>query len=554
MICPKTDGMIKKLSIAAGVLAVVLVVAVLLFLRTSGPSDAAALLPEDTVLLASFNDLPRSFLRWQGTCLAKLVKEPEVRAFLEKPMTVLTSNPAADETGTILAGLKPGRVFVAVTAVTTGKVDSLVGFQFWGGRKEFDKAVERMRKELPAGEITTEDHGGERIVCSQHGKYSVYSATIGRWGFVSTSGDVIKAALDKARGKSSAPALAANPRFKEVSKRMLTAADFTFFLQPQNAIDALVEAGRSFGAETIPEQLEALRATEAVGWSLKLDGELQRDAMFLLRPGPKPAETLTHKTGRFTSADTVLFVDFLARFAGSAALLEKALTGTAPQSSIVELAELATAACGPECALIVNWANGQMAPSGVVAVEIRNKEKATAVLSKIISLFPETRIVEEDGIKLYSIPSVSNPLASPTLTMTDQFMIFGIEPASVVRAARSEGGGIEAIPAFAPAISAYRSANEIFAFIDTRSVFERAYTALRPVILFGAQVMPGVGGMIDTGKLPQTETIARHLPPVILSQQRLEDGVLLESSGPLTVSQLALAAAAGGVLGSPGRN
>ena len=79
----------------------------------------------------------------------------------------------------------------------------------------------------------------------------------------------------------------------------------------------------------------------------------------------------------------------------------------------------------------------------------------------------------------------------------------------------------------------------------------RAYTALRPVILFGAQVMPGAADMIDTGKLPQTETIARHLPPVILSQQRLEDGVFLESSGPVTVSELAVAAAAGAAIGAP---
>jgi hypothetical protein len=38
---------------------------------------------------------------------------------------------------------------------------------------------------------------------------------------------------------------------------------------------------------------------------------------------------------------------------------------------------------------------------------------------------------------------------------------------------------------------------------------------------------------------------------VILSQQRFENGVFLESSGPVTVSELALAAAAGGVLGTP---
>lgn len=543
--------MIKKLSIAAGVLAVLVLVAVLLFQRVAGPSDGAMLVPDSTVFYATFSDLPRSFLRWQGTCLARIGKEPEVKAFLEKPLARLMSNPGADETGKILIGLKPGRIFLAVTEVTTERFDALVGFQYWGGHKDFDEAVARMRQELPPGESTRENHEGEEIVCSQHGKFMVFTATHGRWGFVSTNGDLIKSALDRARGRQSSPALAANPRFQEVSKRMLDASDFTFFLQPQKAIDVLLETGRSLGAEAIPEQIEDLRATEAVGGSLKFDGELQRDALFLLRKGPKPASALTHKTARFTAPETVVFVDFVARFAGLPALLEKALTGAAPQSSIVELAELVSAACGQECAMVLNWGAGQMAPSGVLAVEIRDRAKADDALKKLMTFFPETRVVEEEGVKLYSIPSVSNPLVSPTLTLTDQFLILGIDPSSVSRAARGVGATIEGLPAFAPAIPAYRSAHEGFAFIDTRSVFVRAYTALRPVILFGAQVMPGAFDMIDTGKLPQTETIARHLPPVILSQQRFEDGVFLESSGPVTVSELAIAAAAGGVFGAP---
>jgi hypothetical protein len=543
--------MIKKLSVAAAVLAVLILVAVVLFLREAGPSDAAMLVPEDTVFLASFSDLPRSFLRWQGTCLAKIGKEPEVKAFLEKPLAKLMANPGTDETGRILIGLKPGRMFVAVTGVTTERVDALVGFQYWGGRKDFDGAVARMRQELPPGETTRENHEGREIVCSRHGSFTVFTATQGRWGFVSTNGDLIKSALDRARGIKNTPSLSSNPRFQEVSKRMLNSPDFSFYLQPQKVLDVLLAAGRSLGAESIPEQIEDLRATEAVGGSLKLDGELHRDALFLLRKSPKPADTLAHKTARFTAPETVVFIDFLARFAGLPSLLEKALVGTAPQAEIVELAELVSSAFGPECAVVLNWGTGQMAPSGILAVEIRDRSKADDALKKLISLFPETRVVDEDGIKLYSIPSVSNPLASPTLTLTDEFLIAGVDPTGVLRAARSGGGAIEGLPAFAPAIHAYRSANEVFAFINTRDVFVRAYTALRPVILFGAQVMPGAADMIDTGKLPQTETIARHLPPVILSQQRLEDGVFLESSGPVTVSELAVAAAAGAAIGAP---
>jgi len=540
--------MFKKLFIAAAVIAVLLLVAVVVIQKVAGPSDGARLVPEDTVFFASFVDLPRSLFRWQSTSLAQIAKEPEVRAFLEKPMARLQADPGAGETGKILGGLKPGRIFVAVTEVTRDSVDALVGFQYWGGRQEFDAAVNRMRRELPPGEVTTENHEGNEITVSRHDKFTTYSATLGRWGFVSTSGGLLKSALDRVAGKSKTPSLAEGERFQTVSKKMLAAPDFLFFLQPQKVLDVLLETGRALGAESIPEQVEEFRATEAVGGSLKLDGALQRDALFLMRKAAKPAENLTHKTARFTGGATVVFIDFLARFSGLPALLEKALADAAPQASIVEFAGLAAAAYGPECALVVNWENGQMTPSGVLAVEIRNQEKADEALKKLISFFPETRIVDDQGILLYSIPSVSNPLATPTLTLTDRFLLFGIDASSVSRAARAAGPELVGLPAFAPALPAYHSANEVFAFVDTGAIFERAYTALRPVILFGAQVMPAAADMIDTAKLPATETISRHLPPVILSQQRLEDGVLLESSGPITASELAIAAAAGGVI------
>lgn len=543
--------MIKKLSVAAVVLAVLVFVAVLVFKRVAGPSDAARLVPGDAVFFASLSDLPRSLLRWQSTSLAQLGKEPEVKAFLEKPLSKLLANPGTGETGKILGGLKPGRIFVAVTDVATDRVDALVGFQYWGSRAEFDSAVARMRQELPPGETTKEVHDGEEIVCTRHGKFSVFSATHGRWGFVATNGELLKSTLDRVMGKPQSPSLAEGENFQAVSKKLLTAPDFLFFLQPGKVVDVLLETGRALGAEAIPGQVEELRATAAVGGTLKLDGALQRDALFILRKGLKPAESLTHSTEHFATPETVIFVDFLARFSGLPGLLEKVLTGAAPQEAIVDLAGLASEAFGPECALVVNWAPGQMAPGGVLAVGIRDSAKADEALRKFITFFPETHVVEEEGVRLYSIPSVSNPLMTPTLTLTDKFLVLGVAPEAVLKAAGVRGAGLQTLPAFAPALPAFKAANEVFAFLDTSALFERAYTALRPVILFGAHVMPAAADLIDTTKLPQAETITRHLPPVILSQQRLEDGVLIESSGPVTVSELALAAAAGGAAGAP---
>ncbi len=543
--------MIKKLTIAAAILAALVLAGVLIFLRGAGPSEGAKLVPSDAVFFTSFTDLPRSFVRWQSTSLANMAREPEIRAFLEKPLAWLGSNPSANETGTILGGLKPGRLFLAVTRVTTEDMDAVVGFQYWGGKAEFERAVERLRAELPPdGEsaATSEAHGSVTIRGTTHGRFQIFSATIGRWGFLTTNLEVMKSTLERATGSNSSPTLSTNLRFLAVSSHMLKSPDFMFFLHPEPVLEVLLETGRTMGANSVPDQVDLLRATDAVGGSWKLDGKLQRDAWFFLRANSQPAEKLTHKTARFTSAETVVFVDFLARFEGLPSLLERALAGTAPQESLVELADMVSAGFGPECGVIIDWASGSTSPSAIMVAEIRDPAKAVASLNKLMTFFPETQIVETDGVRLFSIPSLSNPLATPTITLTEDFMILGINPESVLRAVANQSSSVNANPAFAPAADAYRSANELFAFVDSKAVFERAYSVFRPVIIFSARVMPGVSSWIDTSKLPQTETILRHLPPLILSQQRLNDGVLLESSGPVTVSQLAVSSALGGIL------
>jgi hypothetical protein len=361
---------------------------------------------------------------------------------------------------------------------------------------------------------------------------------------------VLKSLLDRASGKSSGPALAESPDFQKSLKRMLPAPDLLFFLRPKNLLNVLLETGNALGAEAIPEQLRELRATEAVAGSWKLDGKLQRDAIFLLRPGVQPAASLPHKTVRFTAPDTVLYVDFLAHFSGLPALVQKALP--VRQEAAAELAGMVARGFGPEGAVVANWPSGQMTPSGIFALEIRDPAIAGEALKKFLAFFPEAIVTDRDGINLYSIPSISNPLASPTLTLTQDFLIVGLDAEVVARAAGASGPTIESQPAFVPAFSAFQSANEAFAFVDAKMLFDHAYTTLRPVILFGAQVMPGMAEIIDTSKLPQTDTIAKHLSPVILSQRCVEGGVLIESSGPLTVSQLALGLAAGAAAGAPG--
>ena len=62
------------------------------------------------------------------------------------------------------------------------------------------------------------------------------------------------------------------------------------------------------------------------------------------------------------------------------------------------------------------------------------------------------------------------------------------------------------------------------------------------MIRLTAAMMPDLSTRIDVSKLPKPETIGQHLPPIVFSQRRTPDGTLLESSGPVSMSQFLILA------------
>ena len=158
---------------------------------------------------------------------------------------------------------------------------------------------------------------------------------------------------------------------------------------------------------------------------------------------------------------------------------------------------------------------------------------------KIIPLVPGGTVQKNDAIDLYTIPTQYGSL---TIAQNDQFLLTGTDATFVTQAANGPTGEKTLLesPPFAPALGTYESANEAFCYIDIGTVFERLYTSFVPVLRFGALMMPAIGRTVDLNKLPKAATISRHLPPIILSQKRTKDGTLIESSGPVSMSEFLL--------------
>jgi hypothetical protein len=57
---------------------------------------------------------------------------------------------------------------------------------------------------------------------------------------------------------------------------------------------------------------------------------------------------------------------------------------------------------------------------------------------------------------------------------------------------------------------------------------------------------------VDVSKIPSAATISKHLPPIVLSRSDTAGGVLVESSGPISMGQLVILGAAGFTAANPG--
>jgi hypothetical protein len=543
----------KKVLLILVIVALAAVAAAALWIfQGRGPSDAAALVPAETIALASLPDLPRSSARWPKTILAKIAAEPEMKAFLERPIQYLTAERGGTEAASILWQLKPARIFAAILSLTANDATFLVGFQFWGGKSGHDLAVARLRAELsrggPSPQVSHEQHHGVDIASTKHQGFVLYNASQGQWGFLSNNLQAIRDAIDRAAGKLKGGTLADNATYKAVAGRLADDPDLLLYCQPQRPLEVLLEVGASTGAEPITRQVDQLRKVEAVGATTKLDDANLRDNVFVLRRNPPDIGSLTRETMKFTSQETVAYCEFVTDFRQALTAASNTMAARFPDSPFQnsKLWQLLPEAFGPDCAVSVSWPAGQLRPTGLVALQIKDQAKADESLQEALAVFPGASATETDGVRYYSLTALQSAFANPSLAFAQGFLLMGIDPGDLHHAVQSFNAGqtLEKSPVFASAATTYKEANEVFAFLDSKAIFERGFPMVRQIIVFGAAVVPGASAVIDGSKVPETETIAKHLQPILYKQTRIPEGYLVESTGPLTMNQAACLGAA----------
>ncbi len=548
---------------------------------SSGSTAAVAYLPADTILLLAIPDLGKTCADWKTTDLYKIWLEPEVQTFLAKPLSKLPPHADLDDALAKADKLGLTNLFVALTALdeSTNQPRVVAGFQFKGTSADMDQLLAKPKAELlkqhPAAKadlVNYEGHAIATVVLDEHS--SLASVTLGDWYLVSNDLDLLKATLDRAEHRGAAasvPTLDKDADYAAVMAKLPEEHATLIFGRVKPFLTKLFDLAEASGQAVDAKQRADAEKVKAIGASTGFENGKIRDTVYVYAPGiNQDLAKLQLGSLPLTTTDTVLYAASMLNiptkvdlpdgggpnpnFASPATALLAGLNGLAAKFEEHDVSlETFHAAFGNEASFHLDWPSGQTQPTLIVSLDVRDPAAAGKFVENFTAaLSPEAtwESSEAGGLTFHSMDVPNVPSLSPTLTVTPKHLLFGLNTPEVQEAAAREK---TPAPNFA-ASNAYRTAsgqvekpNTSFAYLDSKTFFERFYGTLKPYAMLGPLLLPQASEYVDLGKLPETDTIARHLSPTVLSQTYNPDGCLLESVGSFTFGQATVVVVGGAI-------
>ncbi len=570
--------------------------------------QVAGWLPGGTILFEDMPDLHRTAERWPDTALAQIIDEPEVQAFLERPLGEIPRRAELDQRLAQLGRIDPMHFFLAVTDWSgSGAPSAIAGLDYSGSRQDIDALVDELRKAVqqtwPAGKPDIEKYGSGEIETFTGPNFSAGLAYRGQWVFIATDTGLLKATLDRFEGQRDPSSLAELPAFKKTLEHLPPAFDNLFFLRPGLLADKVATLALMLNPAADAHSADNLKNIEAVGLALKLDGEEMRDAAYVLKAEPEagadaggqaaapaaqaaapvaqaaaPAAQATAPAAavdetplakdslRLSSSDTIVAMSSRVQAPENAQLPDPHADPSGVLQLLASYEKMFTdqglgvkelgQAFGPESGFLLDWPAGVMIPAPLVMMDVRDPVLARKFLDTLATLpiaaGVEFTHQEAGGIAFYSLPQTGIGLIplQVTLGLTGKCVIGALSVDAVKQGARrydAHEAGLDGMEGYRKAVGLVEEPTTSFAYVDTKAIFGRVYGLFRGVASMG--FVPHLSEYVDIGKLPAPETITRHLSPLVASGSVRDGGRLMESVGPVasTPAVLVTAIAAGAV-------
>ncbi|HEY2124899.1 MAG TPA: hypothetical protein VGG94_05500 [Chthoniobacterales bacterium] len=537
-------------------------------LRSSHKTSSAvtALLPRETVAFVHVPDLERTRDDWHQSDIYQLYREPSVQDFLRKPLSLAPGTDAVSRTTSELERLDPKDLFFAVTSAENDQPKIVTGFRFKGSQENAEKIIDGWRQNLLGtnGGAT----GPETVDYQQHKilVYRVAATTIGtvyteHWFFAANNVEELKAVVDRADGRVTAPQtlLNADPVFVEAMANMPASYAVCFYMQPKTLSQKLAALRASAGRAIAADQSNLLAQIRSFCGATRFDGSKMHDVFFVGMPEQTMDAELTRNSIALASTDAFLYAATLLNLSAQFALVDPSPGAAFLGDRLQQIgrglaaagitAEQWKAVFGSEGSALADWPADNHWPATLIAFPVKDFAKAkqiASVLARVLDDDGQWAESDKNGVHYISTPYMAGFVAlRPTIAVSEHFLVAGLDNTSVEAAmerANSRALNLANSAGYKRAAQTLPEPREMFMYLDLGLLYTRLDAALRPMLLMGAAFMPAMNTYAEVAKLPPPEIVAKHLSPVVSSQRYRNGGYIAESIGPITLSETGIGA------------
>ncbi len=571
----------KKFVLFALLLIAVVAGALVYYTLTRPAPKATDLLPDSTLLFVDIPDFAKSRAEFQKTAIYAMWHEPEVQAFLEKPLAALRSA-FGEKKGTkkendvleaVLDALQ-GEAFLAVTHIAlipNVQAGVVIGLDVKKKRLEtaamLFKLERRLRAQYPNVAFTTRNHLGMKYsVWEIRPGYLVCRAALNSLVVVTLGEDAMRDVIArfKSSSQSPSPALSANANYRNVVSHMPAGYEGLVFFNVDHVMDLI---GPFMMVPQVANTFQKLARLQTAGASVTFVDRGIQDVLFAAYKKdatPKPSPPTQRKSLAFTTPQTLLYTVSSADLTEGYDEAMQSLTQSGNPSLAtgalqfeqtlrrqgVRMRDDVLARLGPETALIANWRAGTRIPDVALVAEVRDAGKMRPAMDAALNTLKQVTLgtdeqapwnqTEHLGQTLHTV-SIGAGLVSPTYVTTDNYFILGLTP-DYVRELLDQSSAtkptLTSNPDYQKSMERLPANGNSYSFCNLRGVLEPLYGLAQT----GLSAL-GTNAFLGGAKLPKVETIAQHLFPYVSATVTDEKGVTSTSFSPVGSS---LAFVAGG--------
>lgn len=563
--------------------------------KTKTPTGAS-LLPADTFLFLQMPDVAKSKQDFKTTALYQIWSEKEVQDFVGKAAEAMRTayhekvgdNPYASllRRGTELAR---GEMFIALPelgAIQKEIPSMVMGVDVKERKAEANQWIDEVKAKLKAevAKLAEESTTYKGVTYKRWTtpRTTISLAYFGSMLVVTSKPEAMEQIIDRIKDKA-APILEKDERYQNARKHMPSAYAALAYCNPKPLVAML--KGLVLFMPQLQSTMQGADAVQAISYSTTFTNGSFQDVVFVDAPvgtrGDMGAETAPtqRKTLPLTSASALVYsVQSMNMGKARDTLFQPLQSIPVPklQELLFQLEKFNRDngidpneflnGIGPEYAFSLNWETNAPMPEMFVALEIRDMAKITASLDKLwqwgktsateTGMDPFTDIAY-NGVTIHAMQS---PIVSPCYVVTEKFLLISLQSDTAKQLIDKQAGAGKSLadnPIYQKTISTLPSGGYSYSYLDTSNLFMRTYNFIRPLVARYGGAASAVQSYVDLNKMPQTQTIAKHLQPSAATQVADKDGfttVIISPVGMPAVTvgaMIGAAVAIGAELGFP---